>query len=65
MAQHDPLARSRGVPARGLFGTVLAGLRRRHDARLARLRLRRLDDHLLSDIGIERGHIDTLVGRGR
>jgi uncharacterized protein YjiS (DUF1127 family) len=60
MAQHDPLARSRG-----LFGSVIAGLRRRHDARLARLRLKRLDDHLLRDIGIERGRIDALLRQRR
>ena len=65
MAHHDPLARSRGVPARGLLGSVVAGLRRRHAAQLARLRLKRLDDHMLRDIGVERGRIDALVGRGR
>jgi uncharacterized protein YjiS (DUF1127 family) len=58
MAKHDPLAR-------GLFGSVIAGLRRRHDTRLARQRLKRLDDHLLRDIGIERGRIDELLRRGR
>jgi uncharacterized protein YjiS (DUF1127 family) len=65
MAHHDPLARNRSVPARGLFGTVIAGLRRRHEARLARLRLTRLDDHMLRDLGIERSGIDALIRGGR
>jgi uncharacterized protein YjiS (DUF1127 family) len=67
MAYHDTHARSRNAAAgpRGLFGSIVAGLRRRHAARQAERRLMRLDDHMLRDLGIERGQIEDLVHGGR
>lgn len=43
----------------------LAGQKKSRNVRLARHRLRSLDDHLLRDIGIERGDIDEAVRYGR
>ncbi len=67
MAHHDAFAGIRIVPdrSRGLLGGIVAGLRRRRDAQVARRRPMGLDDHLLRDIGIGRGEIDGLVQRGR
>jgi uncharacterized protein YjiS (DUF1127 family) len=46
------------------IGDLLARARARHEAARSAERLRRLDDHLLRDIGITRDEIDALV-RGR
>ncbi len=52
-------------PSVGLFADFLARRARSHALRLAERRLRDLDDHLLRDLGIERGGIGQVVRAGR
>ena len=44
---------------------VAADLRKWNDRRLARRELRAMPDHLLADMGIERGQIDEVVDNMR
>lgn len=48
-----------------IFSTLLRGWRAWRDRTRTRNRLRVLDEHILSDIGIRRDEIDALVERSR
>lgn len=61
-----PVTRVRHLPDTiGLLAFAWSALCRWHRRQAAVRRLNALDDHMLKDIGISRGEIDSLVRSGR
>jgi len=52
-----------GLHKPGLLGSLLQSYNRWTSQRKAAFHLRNMDDHMLQDIGIERGDIDRVVSR--